>query len=433
MKFNTSIKSALSLLIVAALAFPLSGFAAKGGGGGGGGGTPPPPPGPTVVVTPETQLIANPLSVVINGGHALNANTAAFHLVQRGDFIQTPRPPAGFFESKQYVAVYNRIGTLWNRQQLLSASDVRDNVGVGSTGFFGWSIALASDTLIASITNNPCSTGGVVHGPYVYHRTQGVWTEEARLVPNDIPANVCRDYYYEVALSGDTAVVRLASTLPASALYVFQRSALGQWTQTNKLAVVGGSPMSLSGNTLVFASSTGVKVFERSAGVWNFKTTLKPRDLNVVDGQVHGVFFGLSVVVNGDTILVGSSDQVLDPSRSIIFGSAYVFQRGTTGVWGQQQKLIPARRENFDGFGNQVSLSGSLALTGQRIGNTGYGSLWTRVGTRWTETVIKGPGVPVERVDKTDTFAAGTLIDGNTALISRLFGEEFVYRISVTP
>ena len=87
MKFNTSIKSALSLLIVAALAFPLSGFAAKGsGGGGGGGGTPPPPPGPTVVVTPETQLIANPLSVVINGGHALNANTAAFHLVQRGDF-----------------------------------------------------------------------------------------------------------------------------------------------------------------------------------------------------------------------------------------------------------------------------------------------------------------------------------------------------------
>lgn len=445
---TTLLEKLLLISITAvALAMPIHGNAAKGSGGGGGGGgdgTPPPPPGPTVTVTSEAQLIPTGSSDVIfanQANHVLNGDTAAFPVVVRGEaFI--PNPFGGFM-SPQHIAIHHRVGTIWNRQQLLGPpSDPRDNPG------FAQSIALDLDTLIAGIGTNPCNTGGIVHGPYVYRRTQGVWVEVAHLVPNDIRGTDCGDYRYKVAVSGDTAIVGISSINPvrAAAVYVFQRSALGQWAQTTKITANIQDPglfsagivnFAFNGNTLAVTSGFGASVYERTLGVWNFKTILKPGDRNLVDGAQHGVGFGTALAVSGDTILVGGSWDVIPNGNNnpIQFGAAYMFQRNSAGVWSQQAKLVPARRENLDNFGKKVSLSGKHALMAYQPASTrvGKASLFTNVGTQWSETLIRSPGVPVERVDKVDAFAAAATVDGNTALIFRSFGEEFVYRITVAP
>ncbi len=438
-------KLLLISITAVALAMPIHGNAGKGsGGGGGGGGTPPPPPGPTVTMTSEAQLIpagSNDVIFATQANHVLNGDTAAFPVVVRGEaFILNP---FGGFMSPQHIAIHHRVGTIWNRQQLLGPpSDPRDNPG------FAQSIALDLDTLIASISTNPCNTGGIVHGPYVYRRTQGVWIEVAHLVPNDIRGTDCGDYRYKVAVSGDTAIVGISSINPvrAPAAYVFQRSALGQWAQTKKITPSVQDPnlfpqgivnFAFNGNTLAVSSGFGASVYERALGAWNFKTILTPGDRNLAGGAQHGVGFGTALAVSGDTILVGGSRDLFPNGNNnpIQFGAAYVFQRDSAGAWSQQAKLVPARRENLDQFGQKVSLSGNQALLPYQPASTrvGKASLFTRVGTQWTETLINSPGVPVERVDKVDAFAAAATVDGNTALIFRSFGEEFVYRITVTP
>ena len=232
----------------------------------------------------------------------------------------------------------------------------------------------------------------------------------------------------------------------APAAYVFQRSALGQWAQTKKITPSVQDPnlfpqgivnFAFNGNTLAVSSCFGASVYERALGAWNFKTILTPGDRNLAGGAQHGVGFGTALAVSGDTILVGGSRDLFPNGNNnpIQFGAAYVFQRDSAGAWSQQAKLVPARRENLDQFGQKVSLSGNQALLPYQPASTrvGKASLFTRVGTQWTETLINSPGVPVERVDKVDAFAAAATVDGNTALIFRSFGEEFVYRITVTP
>ena len=83
------------------------------------------------------------------------------------------------------------------------------------------------------------------------------------------------------------------------------------------------------------------------------------------DGAASDIF-GLSVSLSstGETALVGAYQ---DDDNGINSGSAYVFTRDTfTGLWTEQEKLLPADGAANDRFGTSVSLSstGAKALVG---------------------------------------------------------------------
>lgn len=432
-------KSLEKLLLIAitavSLVVPIHVFAGQGSGGGGGGGggggnTPPPLPGPKVTVSREAQLIepgAKELNVPSQSSHALNGDTVAFKTVGYGlPPIPGPIPGLGAV-TPRHLLVYHRIGNIWNRQALLIPSDPSDHLNYANQ------IALDGDTLVA--LSGRCANPA---GPYVYKRVQGVWIEEPRLVRKEALGDPSC-FGVSIAVSGGTILVgavddNLSATPKPSVVYAFQRNALGKWTQTAKIVPSAldspelfGRAISFNGDAFVVLGPPGsVSVYRRTLNLWKFEAQLRTTDF--------GSGLGSVLAISGDTVLVGGSWDIFNRGKTM-FGSAYIFQR-SAGVWVQQAKLTPSQRANVDNFGQQVSLGGNFAMMGYQ-GNAASGrvSLFTRVGTRWTETLINSPGVPVERIDKDDKFGVSALVSGNSAQILQPmgFGNEFVYRLTVTP
>lgn len=84
------------------------------------------------------------------------------------------------------------------------------------------------------------------------------------------------------------------------------------------------------------------------------------------DPRAFGSSSKNSVAIFGDTIIVGASSE--DINSNVIQGAAYIFTRtGTT--WTQQARLVPSDGATFDRFGESVSISGNTVI----IGAPGYG------------------------------------------------------------
>lgn len=117
--------------------------------------------------------------------------------------------------------------------------------------------------------------------------------------------------------------------------------------------------------------------------------------------------FGISVSVDGDYALIGSSE---DEDQGSNTGSAYIFVRNGS-IWTEQQKLIASDASANDWFGYSVSISGNTALIGAYNDNGGSAYIFNGNGTIWTEhtklTVTDG-----------QRFGWAVSIDGDYAVIS---------------
>ncbi len=124
-------------------------------------------------------------------------------------------------------------------------------------------------------------------------------------------------------------------------------------------------------------------VFVRSGTVWS-----RQQKLVASDGAL-GDFFGNSIAVSGDMVVVGAaSDDVL---LSVNEGSAYAFARSGT-VWSEQQKLVASDGAAGDDFGTSVAISGDTVGVGSWLddvganANQGSAYVYVRFGTVWTLT-----------------------------------------------
>ena len=166
--------------------------------------------------------------------------------------------------------------------------------------------------------------------------------EQAKLMASDAQAS---DYFgYSVAVAGDTVVVGArdedSEGLNAGAAYVFVRNGT-TWTEQAKL----------------MAS-------DAQAGDW----------------------FGYSVAVSGDTVVVGA---YYEDSGGSDAGAAYVFVRNGTS-WSQQGKLVAGDAQADDQFGQSVAISGDTVVVGAHYeddGGSDAGAAYVFVydGTAWTE------------------------------------------------
>jgi len=98
--------------------------------------------------------------------------------------------------------------------------------------------------------------------------------------------------------------------------------------------------------------------------------------------------FGTSVAIDGDRAIVGAPTN--DAGGTLDSGAAYVYFRGTNGLWSQEAKLIASDKTGSDFFGTSVSISGVRAVvgaTGQDASANAAGAayVFTRSGTTWTQ------------------------------------------------
>jgi hypothetical protein len=129
--------------------------------------------------------------------------------------------------------------------------------------------------------------------------------------------------------------------------------------------------------------------------------------LTAADG-VHGDLFGSSVVLDGDTALVGAWG--VDVNGNMDQGAAYVFSR-VGGGWVQQQKLLASDGAPLDEFGTAVALAGDTAL----VGSTDGAYVFVREAGVWAQQA------KLDRADPLGNDFLGATLglsgDGRTAVV----------------
>ena len=237
----------------------------------------------------------------------------------------------------------------------------------GSSGNkFGWSVAGSEDTFIVGAPLGDADSANT-GAAYVYTLNDTTWGQQAKLVASD--GAQFDEFGYSVAISGDTAVVGArydTADIRSGSVYIFVRTN-GVWTQQQKLVPSDGafldefgSSVAISGDTIVIGSPrdddhTGsAYVFTRSNSEWSQQAKLTSNEPAEDDR------FGVSVAISGDTIIVGS---YFDDHFGSESGSAYIFTRdGTT--WDLMRKLIADDGASGDRFGVSVAISDDTAVVG---------------------------------------------------------------------
>ncbi|MDI3287363.1 MYXO-CTERM sorting domain-containing protein [Polyangium sp. 15x6] len=256
--------------------------------------------------------------------------------------------------------VFVRSNGVWTQQAKLLANDgaVSDN--------FGFSVALSGETALVGAFRDD-DKGGLSGSAYVFVRSNGVWTQQAKLLANDGAVN--DEFGYSVALSEEMALVGAFGDDNKGSAYVFVRNG-GAWTQQAKLVASDGAVEDYFGHSVALSGDTALVgaywdddkgnnagsayVFVRSNGVWAQQAKLVANDGAVEDN------FGFSVAVSGETALVGAYG---DDDKGTESGSAYVFVR-SDGAWTQQAKLVANDGQEADLLGVSVAVSGETALVG---------------------------------------------------------------------
>jgi len=291
--------------------------------------------------------------------------------------------PSFFAEPSVYV--FARSGTRWLEQGMLVTSDVK------AGDKFGVAIAMSGDTALIGASRADDSGAA-----YIFTRVGDEWLQQAKLTADD---GVSWDEFgSDVALDSDTALVGAYHAADQhGAAYVFTRSG-GTWTQQARLVAPDGAPndgfsaVALLGDTAVVGApyyrldATGSQgaayVYKRSGAAWILQTQLLAEDAN----PSH--FFGSAVALDGNTQLVGALGARIDDRP--LQGAVYVYTE-TAGTWNLQAKLVATDGETFDYFGSAVALASDVAVIGSpnsRIGENPYqGAVYVfeRSGNTWSQ------------------------------------------------
>ena len=347
--------------------------------------------------------------------------------------------------------VFVRIRGVWSQQAYLKASNT--DAGDG----FGISVAVSGDTVVVGAFGESSNATGVngdqadnsapgAGAAYVFVRSGTMWTQQAYLKASNTDQ---RDFFgYSVAVSGATAVVGAIressnatgvngsqtdnSALAAGAAYVFLRNG-NVWTQQAYLKASNtdtgdsfGRSVAVSGDTIVVgadgeaSSATGVNgnqtdnsalaagaayVFIRNGTIWSQQAYLKASNTDGLD------FFGHSVAISGDTVIVGailesSSASGVDGNQADnsfrAAGAAYVFVRVPLhnrllarlsvinqslssvfidSFWIQEAYLKASNPAPQSRFGESVGVSGDMAVVGayQEFNDSGAAYVFVRV------------------------------------------------------
>ncbi|ABX04508.1 MAG TPA: alpha/beta hydrolase [Herpetosiphon sp.] len=330
--------------------------------------------------------------------------------------------------------VFVRNGTTWSQQAYLKASQVSE------TDFFGGTVAVSGDTIVVGAHFEDSSTAGVQNSAtptvneaadnagaaYVFVRNGATWSQQAYLKASQVtglsPFEEGR-FGWSVAVSGDTIVV--GATYEDSTTAGVQNSAT---PTVDELAPESGAAY----------------VFVRNGTTWTQQAYLKASNVSMYN------YFGRSVAVSGDTIVVGapyersniagvqnSATPTVDESAfTFMAGAAYVFVRNGT-QWSQQAYLKASQVSSSDGFGWSVAVSGDTVVVGipnedsdtagvqqsdtpvvnEDASDSGAVVVMVRNGTTWSQQAY----LKASNVSSFDVFGNAVAVAGDTVIVGAPF------------
>jgi len=260
---------------------------------------------------------------------------------------------------------------------------------------FGNAVAITPDGNIAVVgafrkDKNDLSQVGAA---YVFIRSGGDWTQHSKLTASDgaetdvfgISVAISEDgNIIAIGAKNDTPEGQLGNQGPGSA-YIFRRKTAIQdsnfftWTESKKVTASNatadaffGTSIAVSGDTVVVGAIKGdgkvvdsgaAYVFVKDHGGTN--NWGEQKILVASDGTARAEF-GRSVDIEGDLVVVGSP----------LTDAVYIFHRDIVlnkPTWTQETKLVPdGSAPNSNSFGRSVAISRGTVVVGEPLGESAY-------------------------------------------------------------
>ena len=378
--------------------------------------------------------------------------------------------------------VFVRSGSSWVQQAYLKASNSEQG------DQFGYSVAVSGDTVVvgARFEDSDSDVIGIgqddnsvvfAGAAYVFVRNgAGVWSQQAYLKASNSDEGDL--FGSAVAISSDTVVVGAPgessgaddingnqadnSVGDAGAAYVFVRNGAGVWSQQAYLKAFNSRAIDLFGFSVAVSDDTVVVgarfensdsdvinagednnlapdagaayVFARSGTSWTQQAYLKAFNS---DG---GDFFGSSVGVSDDTVVVGAPGESSDPdigdeddNSAADAGASYVFVRDGSGIWSQQAYLKSTNSDAGDEFGHSVGISGDTLVIGAYLedGDPDIGgqddNSADEAGAAYVFVRDGGGGwdqqayLKASNAEASDRFGSSSAISGDTLVVGAIF------------
>ena len=243
---------------------------------------------------------------------------------------------------------------------------------------FGRSVSIDGDRIVVGAeyadTNN--TNFGGPGAAYIFKRNaNNVWEEEQIIVSTDLGYS---DHFgCSVSISGETVVIGSYgeeedglgnNTIERSgSAYVFELNSSGNWYQKQKLVASDrgwrnefGLSVAIDKKTIVCGARGNLQergsayIFEKNSTGFFVQT-----ERVVSDSAINGDNFGSSVAVDSNTVVVGAYLKRLidpnDPARGTT-GSAYVFQKSVNGSWRLEKRLAHSTPRMANQFGFDVAI-----------------------------------------------------------------------------
>ncbi|MCK4529910.1 MAG: choice-of-anchor D domain-containing protein, partial [Candidatus Marinimicrobia bacterium] len=342
--------------------------------------------------------------------------------------------------------IFIRSGDTWVQQQKLVASDraVDD--------LFGMNVAISGNYAIigayqededASGANTLINAGAA----YIFYNNGSVWSQQQKLVAFDRSPH--KFFGNSVAISGNYVIVGaereekdangLNPITNAGAAYIFYNNGVS-WIQQQKVvasdralydgfglsvaisdgyAIVGTSSESEDANGENTVGNAGsAYIFVRSGESWTQQQKIVASDRGIAD------YFGCSVAISGDYVIVGAYDEDEDingENTLLTAGSAYIFTRNVD-TWSQQQKIVASDRAESNWFGYSVAISGDHAIIGayRELWNTGAAYIFARDTIGW----VQQQKITATRLATSDYFGHSVDISGDYSIVGAYAEEE---------
>jgi len=197
------------------------------------------------------------------------------------------------------------------------------------------------------------------------------WDKVKKIVSSD--RTVSNEFGNSVSISGNYAIVGV---------------------ENEDEDATGGNPMIHAGSAYFYERDNN--------GQWIEKQKIIASDRTAYD------LFGCAVSLNGNYAIIGAYAEDHDASGGIYksgAGSAYIFKRGTNGVWTQVQKIVASDRTGTNYFGFSVSISDKYAIVGAKYNSydTSGGNTLSSAGSAYIyERNISGTWIEVKKITAND-------------------------------
>jgi hypothetical protein len=276
----------------------------------------------------------------------------------------------GDYSGSAYV--YRWDGDAWVEETKLLAA------GGAAFDYFGWSVAVRGELVLVG-AKGPADEDGNPGSAYVYRCQGDLWVQETSLTAS---GGSSQDYFgWSVALGDDLAVVGAIwdddNGEKAGAAYAYRYGG-ADWTEEAKLLASDGAEgdwfgcsVSVSGEVILVGASWddnggenagSAYVYRHDGSGWN-----QQAKLHAFDGASQD-YFGWSVAVCEDLAVIGAPR---DNDMGEDSGSAYVY-RYDGSEWVQANKIMALDGTPDDRFGYGVGVSGQNAIIGANWADTAY-------------------------------------------------------------